>query len=706
MAKFVGLGGNDSNDGSSFAQRWLTPTHGCNNLADDEDLFIFDGTYTGRMSKTSPSTGNLITYAENERGVIIDSLGDAAIYLLQQDGVTVNGIVGRGADSLSYLTPPDLVVAIQSTNCHFHRVIGTTTNRHANQNCINLQDSQSCSVTQSEALLYHRHGITESGNGVAPGNRNNLFQLNFANGKTYADLTRPSGFNGTGDTGFSSYPGYNGRWWNNITKNNGHGFDVEPAYWSAQPPEGSINLFFGGNIAINPQYGFFSQGRGTTIFHMFRESDIENHLVYGPNVLGMYIRTMRNVDARNISVILDKNMSSWGFLTDRSNDGAGTDHGVLPMNINLTNYNFDARGFTAPGAMGFISPTTGVLSHANIDTGFVYSPSSGHTAALIGNPSMDEINLYIRSASPLYDAGLGGFFVSGASADHKGAECLRLYGEGNLLTNGEWFDELTGKVKAELRGAVVSGINDDPNEDLAWIETSLTPNAAKRTIWPSWYGSSGGGGSPPETEVFQTNFTGPNDSILPAPFAIIRGTGYKTASNVAVSIDQGSSGMCYGVVYNKDQKVFAQPGPNNASNFRLIANLQDINNYLSAHVELNVDPSSPDQGSIWTHDGTSWAQQGSSFNLPHQLATRPIYRIDHNSTGHWIDIYSNEQYVTRISFTLAEAEQDGYGGFYNSTSSQDADLSFFRTELYTLSAPVGPVGVVGSGAGFASAFPF
>lgn len=161
-------------------------------------------------------------------------------------------------------------------------------------------------------------------------------------------------------------------------------------------------------------------------------------------------------------------------------------------------------------------------------------------------------------------------------------------------------------------------------------------------------------------------------------YVVNRGATWAITSGECRSVSpHAAAGMTYNTVYPASQEITIQMASSNLSNIRIILNLQTATDYLSDHLEINIDPSGgTDQASLWTRISGAWAQvDGVSYDMPVELSTHPLLRVVHNITSNKVIFYADGLLVHEWT-TFTTNEQSGYAGWYHSAVALGAITSF------------------------------
>jgi hypothetical protein len=297
-----------------------------------------------------------------------------------------------------------------------------------------------------------------------------VFRRNYSNSRLYGDISGgyASNYPYRGDSAFNPYPGSYNILENNVSENNGAGFDIQAESLS----DGNQIL---GNISINDQYGVAVAARENYPINTI----IRDQVVINPLEVGIYHRGGSNGQASNVSVI--GSSSAQGIVAD-----------IMPSPaLNAPSPSFfctDCISVNSSTGFGMMKQSSWAIDYAvayGNATNVIPAGSANYTHMLSVDPKMTGPYAFIPSTSALKGAGKDGNDI--------GANVLYRYQNGVLTTQPLW-DATSGAFPC---GAIIAGVNDVAGSSCYDINVRLNINSS---TLPSSY-SNGGVSAPKNLRI-------------------------------------------------------------------------------------------------------------------------------------------------------------------------------------------------------------
>jgi hypothetical protein len=439
---YIAPSGSNSSPGTASSP-WKTFTFALAKLKPGDHLLLRDGIYTRSDSgviavncavHSNGMPGNVITVAaENERRALLSSDGTARPISVHNCSYwSFKGIYARSTDSTDGGVG-GLVGVYYSSHITIQRMLLLHPNACVNDHAIALYGGNGNNlVEENEIYDFHRHGIALQG-----GERFTTLRRNYVNSRQRADssCSDPSIPQDRGDAAYIIYPGSYNILENNISEGQGAGYAIEAA------ADASENKFYG-NVSLNDYIGLSAAARdpGGSDYYMPRNTAITDLLVVNPAGTGVYLRSNKNTQVRNISIFRPGGMGLAADLQNAPYDGDGQPS-VFITNalVSTPNYSFyilNQFGFSCDYCSGQHIYNQGLFQFTGMNQ-FTSAPTN------LGN-----CLAWIPSSSNLHTAGSGGADI--------GATILNRYEQG-ILTSQPLWNINNGEFP---HGALVAGVND------------------------------------------------------------------------------------------------------------------------------------------------------------------------------------------------------------------------------------------------------
>jgi hypothetical protein len=477
--------GDDANPGTRD-QPWRSFAHAIPELDPGDSLVLLDGEYTpessGLLHVNCDEGGNgnsgldegmpISVRAESERRALLhDTDATGAVRLSGCAFWNLTGLAGQGEDLPS--VTQSLFAIIDSSDIRARRLLFRHANRWTNSQVYIIQGSTRVRLEESEALDFHRTGITVYNAQDVTVSRcyvNALDAEDLEGASPERGTPYPSNPSDTGDTGISLALGGRG----------GHVVEdciVEgPVGTGIHLGRGTDDLAIG-NILIDPETGVFGGAAYDTPATGHR---IEQLVVARATGHAITLRSATDFFVDGVTLV---DGSNGGLVADEQSDllcdtVGGCSHEARHV-LSLRN--------AGPGITG-IAPVEWWVSYSNA---FGNDPDFGPDEPI----DDDQGNVHHSLSVPADEIGLetgrclvfvpAGSSMKGQGEDGAdiGANVLYRHEDG-ALTDVPLWDPTTGAFPC---GAVISGLNDDPGTSCSAVHQRLNV-AQNGCALPAGYG--------------------------------------------------------------------------------------------------------------------------------------------------------------------------------------------------------------------------
>jgi hypothetical protein len=451
---YLAPNGTNSNFTGSYDKPWRTFSFAIPKLQPGDTLILKDGTYAGWNSgypfincalngvQNGTITSPITIKAQNERRAFLSGHGGKAAFMMTNCSYwNVQGLRAKSTDKAGATGSVSVFVVYKSKHVTFKRLLVTHNNRYANSHLLLLAHSTNILVEESEFYNFQRYAILNWHT------NNSIFRRNYFNSRGYADVTGgwESLAKDRGDMGIVLYPGSHNIHENNVSENNLTGMGIQ-----ATSP--SVNNRFFGNISLNDLHGFHMQARGNGD-KMPMDTIIENHVSITPEHSGLWARSAKNTQVKNISVLGGRG----GIVSDLIPNAGDGFYSFFSKNSLVSQTS--GHGFAMIGQTEFSHKFPSVYN-----THIKFYPNKNYFNEKTDDPKLGTCKVFIPKSSPRKGQGEGGTDI--------GANVLYRYKNG-VLTNQPLWNTTTG---AFPKGALVKGINDIPGSSLFDVHKRLNVN--------------------------------------------------------------------------------------------------------------------------------------------------------------------------------------------------------------------------------------
>jgi hypothetical protein len=457
---FVSPGGNDASPGT-FAQPWLRLDTALGKLAPGDTLVLEDGAYTPAANgalvfscangvANGTQAQPIRVSAVHERLAELDGTGDqAAIEIDDCAWWTIERLHLESAD-LAGSSNGEALTADRDSNLTLRRMLAAHNNRYTNSHVIDIGTSSNVLVEECEVYDFHRDGIELWESTDAE------IRRSYAGSRGRADIA--GGFVSSnpsrGDSGLSLALSTNALAENDVDEGNdsmgvdaGYGYD-------------SMNALILGCASLGDVYGLVSTletGPGDN-----RMTHVEDVAGVASSGVGQYVRSNLGFTCTGCMSVgsLDGGWQADEIATAPRPTASASCTACLELNGAGIGFNIQNQG----GGWQ--------LDHVNsFGNATAFSPSTGSELVAVTqiDPQLGGCLVYVPASSPMHGAGPGGRDI--------GANVAYRYRDG-VLTGVPLWDPETGAFPC---GAVVPGVNDDPNTACIGVHQRLhvgTPDCA------------------------------------------------------------------------------------------------------------------------------------------------------------------------------------------------------------------------------------